>query len=332
MNGMTDEQRGEPPPDRTGVALRDPLPWQDLVQVVETAEETGYEIALVPEIRAREAFATVAGLTAATSRIRLGPGVLPITSRPPTLTAMGAATVHEAGGGRFVLGLGSGRARSGAVEMVREFVRQVRAVLRGETVTSAGPFPVEGFRLGMEPPRDPVPVWLAALGPRMVELAGEVGDGVLLNWCTPERVAKARKEAARGAERAGRDLADLTVAVYVRACLGPEEAHALAALAPAAAEYAGFPNYARQHEAMGLGEAARAAAQGDGRGAEALARALCVWGDRDQALSRLRGWRDAGADLVVVYPVSALEPLSSIMGTVLAAAPSPAGQGEPAER
>jgi alkanesulfonate monooxygenase SsuD/methylene tetrahydromethanopterin reductase-like flavin-dependent oxidoreductase (luciferase family) len=324
MSRMREESPSAPETGRTGVALREPLAWHDLLQVVETAEETGYEIALVPEIRGREAFGTLAGFAAATARIRLGPGVLPITSRPPTLTAMGAATVHEASGGRFVLGLGSGRATSGAVELVREYVRQVRAALRGEVVTASGPFPVKGFRLGMEPPQEPVPVWVAALGPRMVELAGEAGDGVLLNWCTPERVAKAREEVARGAERGGRDPAGVTVAAYVRACLGQEEAHALEALGPAAAEYAGFPNYARQLEAMGLGGPAGAAAAGDPRGGGALARALCVWGDRDDALSRLREWRDAGADLVVVYPVPALEPLSSILGTVLAAAPSPA--------
>jgi alkanesulfonate monooxygenase SsuD/methylene tetrahydromethanopterin reductase-like flavin-dependent oxidoreductase (luciferase family) len=318
-----------------GVAFREPLPWHELLQVVETAEETGYETALVPEIRGREALATLAGFAAATSRIRLGPGVLPITSRSPTLAAMGAATVHDASGGRFVLGLGAGRARSGAVELVREYVRQVRAALRGEVVSSRGPFPVEGFRLGLDPGAVPVPVWLAALGPRMVELAGELGDGVLLNWCTPERVAKAREELTRGAERSGRDPAELTVAVYVRACLGHEEGHALEALAPAAAEYAAFPGYSRQLEAMGLGEPARAAAAGDRRGGEALARALCVWGARSESLARLGEWREAGADLVVVYPVPVLEPLSSILGTVLAAAPSPAGvQGgsSPAER
>jgi 5,10-methylenetetrahydromethanopterin reductase len=324
MSTMRDEGQGDTESGRTGVALREPLLWHDLLQVVETAEETGYEIVLVPEIRGREAFATLAGFAAATARIRLGPGVLPITSRPPTLSAMGAATVHEASGGRFVLGLGSGRAQSGAVELVREYVGQVRTALRGEVVTASGPFPVRGFRLGMEPPAVPVPVWLAALGPRMVGLAGEVGDGVLLNWCTPERVAKAREEVARGAERAGRDPAGLTVGVYVRACLGHEEPHALEALGPAAAEYARLPNYARQLEAMGLGEPAEAAAAGDPREGEALARALCVWGDRDDALSRLQEWRDAGADLVVVYPVPALEPLSSILGTVLTAAPRPA--------
>jgi 5,10-methylenetetrahydromethanopterin reductase len=322
--GMDDQRRGEPATGRTGVALREPLAWHDLLQVVETAEETGYEVALVPEIRGREALATLAGFAAVTSRIRLGPGVLPITSRAPTLAAMGAATVHEASGGRFVLGVGAGQRRSGAVELVREYVRQVRAALRGEVVSSKGPFPVKGFRIGLDPGPEPVPVWLAALGPRMVGLAGEIGDGVLLNWCTPERVAKAREELARGAERSGRDPAEVTVAVYVRACLGHEEGHALEALAPAAAEYARFPNYARQFAMIGLGEHARAAASGDARGGEALARVLCVWGVRSEALSRLAEWRDAGADLVVVYPVPVLEPLSSIMGTVLAAAPSPA--------
>jgi alkanesulfonate monooxygenase SsuD/methylene tetrahydromethanopterin reductase-like flavin-dependent oxidoreductase (luciferase family) len=324
MSGMGGEKPGEPATGRTGVALREPLPWHDLLQVVEMAEETAYEVVLVPEIRGREAFATLVGFAGATARIRLGPGVVPITSRAPTLTAMGAATVHEASEGRFVLGLGSGRARSGAVELVREYVRQVRASLRGEVVSSGGPFPVEGFRLRIDPGPAPVPVWLAALGPRMVALAGEVGDGVILNWCTPDRVATAREELARGAERSGRNPAELTVAVYVRACLGHEEGHALEALAPAAAEYAGFPSYARQFEAMGLGEAAGAAAAGDSRGGEELARALCVWGSRSESLSRLGDWRDAGADLVVVYPVPAREPLSSILGTVLAAAPSPA--------
>jgi 5,10-methylenetetrahydromethanopterin reductase len=325
MSTMREESPSAPETGRTGVALREALAWHDLLQVVDTAEETGYEIVLVPEIRGRrEAFATLAGFAAATSRIRLAPGVLPMTSRPPTLAAMGAATVHEASGGRFVLGVGAGPARSGAVELVREYLRQVRAALRGEVVSSGGPFPIGGFRLSIDPGPIPVPVWLAALGPRMVELAGEIGDGVLLNWCTPERVARAREELRRGAERTGRDPAEVTLAVYVRACLGHEEGHALEALAPAAAEYAGFPSYARQLGELGLRKQARAAASGDPRAAKALARALCVWGSGKEALARLGEWRDAGADLVVVYPVPALEPLSSILGTVLAAAPSPA--------
>lgn len=296
------------------------MPWHDLVQVVETAEETGYDAVLVPEIRGREAFATLAGFASATTRIRLGSGVVPITSRPAVLTAMGAATVHEASGGRFVLGLGSGRARR--VETAREYVRRVRTVLAGEVVDGEEGF--RGFRLAFDPGPPPIPIWLAALGPRMTELAGEVADAVLLNWCTPDRVAKARDELSRGAEGAGRDHDTVKVAVYVRTCLGHEASQALQALGAAAAEYARFPDYARQFDLMGLGEPALAAARGDTTAALAMARALCVWGSREEAMSRFGEWRDAGADLVVVYPVPVLEVQSSLLGTVLAAAPSPA--------
>jgi 5,10-methylenetetrahydromethanopterin reductase len=172
-------------------------------------------------------------------------------------------------------------------------------------------------------------VWIAALGERMVGLAGEVADGVLLNICTPERVHSAREETARGAERAGRAPEDVTVAVYVRTCLSHEEPHALAALRAAVGEYAAVPHYRRQFEAMGLGEEAAMAAKAFEAGElsgvpEALVRAVCVWGTRQEALGRLDAYREAGADLVVVYPVPVLEPLSSLMGTVLAAAPSPA--------
>lgn len=300
--------------------MRESLPWHDLVQVVETAEETGYEIVLVPESRGRETFATLAGFASATTRIRLGSGVLPITSRPAALTAMGAATVNEASGGRFVLGLGSGRARR--VVTCREYVRRVRAALAGDEVDGGKGF--RSFRLTIDPGSDPIPLWLAALGPRMTELAGEVSDGALLNWCSPERVAKAREEIARGAESGGREPTNIVIAVYIRACLGHEESNALEALGSAAAEYARIPSYARQFDLMGLGEPAGAAVGGDASAAQSLAKALCVWGSRDEALRRFGEWRDAGADIVVVYPVPVLEPQSSILGTLLAAAPKPA--------
>src|ERR671925_276886 len=73
---------------RIGVALREPIPWHDLVQIVRTAEDTGYDALFVPEGVAREAFSTLAGLAAETSRIRLGTGVLPMTTRAGALTAM----------------------------------------------------------------------------------------------------------------------------------------------------------------------------------------------------------------------------------------------------
>lgn len=286
-------------PGRTGVVLRDPLPWPELRQVVETAEDTGYAAAFVPEITAREAFVTLAGFAAVTSRMHLGTGVVTLDARSAGTTAMAAASLQDLSGGRAVLGIGAGS--SGSLDAVRRYVGEVRSSI-GELEVA-------------EEARS-VPIWLGALGDRMVSLAGEIADGLLLNWCTPERVARAAPLAREAAGRAGRDPSAVTVAVYVRACLGVEEDVAAAALGAMVERYAAIPHYRRQFDAMGLGEAARAP--------QTTVRALTVSGGRTEALARFEAFREAGADLVLCYPVAALEPFSSIMGTVLAAAPDPA--------
>jgi 5,10-methylenetetrahydromethanopterin reductase len=320
---------------RTGVVLRDPLAWHDVVEIVEAAEDTGYEAVFVPEIAGREAFSTLAGFAVSTSRMGLGTGVVTVSSRSPTTTAMAAATVHDLSAGRMILGIGTGDTRAlarvpaGVLELTRRYVQVVREALSGHAVQAEDLFSVGGFRLALSSEYDPPPVWLGALGDRMIRLAAEVADGVLLNWCTPERVAAARRLIEEGAERAGRSPAEVTVAVYVRACLGLEEPVALEALREMTGLYASFPNYRRQFELMGLGQEASLAAKASTGGRlrdvpESLVRTLTVTGGRAEALARFEAFRDAGADLVLCYPVAALEPLSSVLGTVLAAAPSPA--------
>ncbi len=310
----------------TGLALRDPLPWSELLQIARTAERTGYGTLFLPEITGRDAFATLAGVAASTSSLRLGTGVVPIGSRSVATLAMAAATVHELSGGRLVLGLGTGPPSPGALGRLREGVRAVRAALSGQPI----PEPEGGsFRLSLDPGSPPPPVWVAALGPGAMRLAGEIADGVLLNWCPPERVAFAKDLIAEGARSAGRDPAEVEVGVYVRACVGQEPAHALAALRGAAARYAAYPAYLRQFEQCGLGEEAEAAARAylDGqadRVPESLVRRVCVLGEASEAIARLDAYRDAGADLPVVYPVPVLDPSSSILGTLFALAPHPA--------
>lgn len=314
------------PGARAGFALRDPLPWHDLVELVETAEQTGYEALFLPEIAGREAFSTLSGLAGVTSDLLLGTGVVTAVARRPQVTAMAAATVHERSGGRMVLGLGTGPAGPGSLDRLREYVTTVRAALSGEPVRLGGG---ETFRLSLDPGSKPIPIWIAALGPRSMRLAGEVADGVLLNWCPPERVPFARERIREGAEAAGRDPGAVTVAVYVRACVGQEEEVALPELRKAAGQYASYPAYHRQFEAVGLGEEAAAAAAALRAGEpervpERLVRAVCLLGDPGRAVAGLQAHRDAGADLPVVYPVPCLEPVSSIMGTLFALAPSPA--------
>lgn len=301
--------------------LRDPLPWDGLARLTRLGEDLGYAALFLPEIVARDAFAALAALAGETRGLLLGTGVLPMRSRTPLLTAMGAATVQERSSGRLVLGLGTGSVGRGALDELRRMVADVRSLLRGERVERDG-----GRRALALLPGARVPVWISAMGPRAFRLAGEVADGALLNWCTPERVAFARTEIAKGAEAAGRDPGSVILAVYVRSWVGQDAGAALAVLKAAAGEYAGYPAYARQFEQLGMGAEASSAAAAVRAGRpeaapDALVHAFTAFGDR--APERLAAYRQAGADLVLVYPVAVGDPAPSIEGTLRALAPGP---------
>ena len=233
-------------------------------------------------------------------------------SRSPMLTAMAAATVQERTGGRAVLGLGTGRR-----------CQAPRPPARARSARSAAP--VEGeVSLRRAGARADL-----AVGARTarVRLAGEIADGVLLNWCPPERVAQARAAVSEAAPPPGRDPAE-RARRRVRAReprRGPRAADL--ALREAAAQYASYPAYARQFDAVGLGdEAARCRAGASGsrpgraRGPPAGRHAP---GDPAAAAGRLEEYRDAGADLPVVYPVAAGDgPRASLTATIRALAPA----------
>jgi 5,10-methylenetetrahydromethanopterin reductase len=300
-------------PRGTAVALRDPHPWPAFAGAARLAEELGFAGIFLPEISGRDSLAALAALAGETSSVALGSGVIPMTSRSPMLTAMAAATVHERSGGRAILGIGTGPAAPGALDRLAELVRDVRGLLVNEVSLALS---------------GPVPIWISALGPRALRLAGAVADGVLLNWCPPERVVQARAAVAEGAATAGRTASDVTVAVYVRASLGPDRAAAESALRRAAGEYASYPAYARQFAAVGLEAEASAAAGAHRAGVpadvpEALVRAVSLPLEPVEAATRLAEYRGAGADLAVVYPVVAGEdPGVSLIDTMRALAPS----------
>jgi len=288
----------------TAFALRDPVPWRAFAGLVRDGEALGYGTVFLPEITGRDTLVALGAVAGETRRLRLGTGIAPMGARIPLLTAMAAAAVQERSAGRLVLGLGTGPAAPGSLERLRALIGQLRSLFAGEAVDlEDGP-----RRLTLLPP-DPIPIWIAALGPKAVRMAAEVADGVLLNWCTPERVAAARRAIGEHAAAVGRDPADVTVGVYVRGSLVDDDEAATLALRTAAGEYASYPAYARQFDAMGLGAEARAAvaAYRSGRPLdvpEPLVRAVCLPGDPAEARDRVGAYRDAGADLPVVYPVS----------------------------
>jgi 5,10-methylenetetrahydromethanopterin reductase len=309
----------------TAFAVRDPWAWADFAALAGEGESMGYRAVFLPEIAGRDAFAALAGLAGETRNLVLGTGIVPMGSRTALLTAMGAATVQERSAGRMILGIGTGPAVPGALDRLRGLVATLRALFAGEQVGLE-----RGYARLSLTPHPPPPVWISALGPRALRLAGEVADGVLLNWATPERVAAAAAQVRESAEAAGRDPRAVTVAVYVRANLGGDPAAAMADLRAAVGEYASFPAYARQFETMGLGAEAGAAAAAHGAGRpgdvpEAFVRAVCVAGDPSVARDRLQAYLDAGADLPGVYPVvnadAGTDGANAVSGTLQALAP-----------
>jgi alkanesulfonate monooxygenase SsuD/methylene tetrahydromethanopterin reductase-like flavin-dependent oxidoreductase (luciferase family) len=267
-----------------GFALRDPYPWHDLAELAAAGEAGGFTALFLPEVGTRDTLVTLAALAGETDRLTLATGVVPLASRSPALLASAAATVQERSGGRFVLGLGTGPSRPGALGRLRATVQALRAAFSGGT----GQVDHETVRCALPLPFPPE-IWVAALGPRATRLAGEVADGVLLNWCTPERVAAAVEQVAAGAAAAGRNPSDITIAVYVRAAL---TAGSAAAARTAAAEYASYPAYRAQFVTMGI----------DPDDAAAVVAGVML-DDPATARERVGVYRAAGADLPVVYPV-----------------------------
>jgi 5,10-methylenetetrahydromethanopterin reductase len=307
-------------PSGTAFALRDPLAWDDLTAIVRASEDAGYGALFLPEIAGRDAFVTLGALAGETRHLLLGTGVVPMGSRTTMLTAMAAATVHEHSRGRLILGIGTGGVTTGALAELRASVEGLRRLLEGEAVELEG----RARRLTLVAGSS-VPIWISALGPRAMRLAGEIADGLILNWCPPERVAVAAERIREGAERAGRDPGEVAISVYVRSWVGEDEGDAWPALRRDTAQYASYPAYARQFEQVGLGAEADAAARALKAGRledvpEALVRAACAIGDGAQA--RIEAYREVGADLPVVYPVATADVAVSIESTLSALAPA----------
>jgi 5,10-methylenetetrahydromethanopterin reductase len=235
---------------RIGVGLdaRLQLPFAELRHVAQDAERLGFESLWTPAGGVPDAFHVCAAWAQDTT-LHTGISVVPAARMwTPLSLAAQAATLGQLSEGRFVLGIGTGG--YGAtfwksvglpdrpVAVMRDYAITVRALLRGETVTYEGPgVHLDRVALGV---RDlpPVPVYLAALGPQMLRLAGSCADGALLNWATPERIAQSRELVAEGAARAGRDVGDVTMTMYIRVCIDDDVDAARRALAEQVLGYA----------------------------------------------------------------------------------------------
>jgi probable F420-dependent oxidoreductase len=283
------------------------------VERVKLAEELGYEACYVTHINARESLTVLTHYAAHTSRIRLGTGVVPIYTRTPATMAQTAATIDEISGGRLDLGLGvshrpvvegwHGQTIDRPASEMREYVAIVRAILRGEE-PPAGEKWRTGFRLGMDP-RPDLRILVAALSPRMLELAGEIADGVVLWLCTPRYIADVVvPQVRKGREKAGRDLEGFDVVAAVPSACTDDAAAAWAAQRRDLLTYFSLPFYRAMIERSGfaadIAAFDEAAGSGDGEAMQAaisddFLAALTAVGDAGGVRAGLQRYRDAGA-------------------------------------
>ena len=198
---------------RLGIELNDWLDLPGRVALARWAEQAGFDAAYVAEITDPDAFVTCAMAVDATSRIRLGTCIIQIGPRTAPMLASGAAAVERLGPGRFALGIGvsseaiisgwHGLDFARPLERARETVLAVRKLLAGERSNEAGAqVRSKGFRLAFPPP-EPSPIHLAALNPAMLALAGEVADGVWLNYVPVDRIGTVVGIVRDAAEAAG---------------------------------------------------------------------------------------------------------------------------------
>ena len=227
---------------RVALYLQDKHPIRDGMNYVRYAEQRGFEAVWQAESRlVREATVPLAAFAAVTSRIKLASGVIPIWTRNVGLLAATFCTLDELAPGRVVLGLGAwweplaakvGVHREHPLQAMREVVTATRRLLAMERVSYHGEFVhLDDVEIdivhGDRSPRR-VPIYVGATGLKMMEVAGEIGDGVVLNYMvSPEYSKRALEALAAGAERAGRSVADIDRPQLVVCSVDPDREVAL---------------------------------------------------------------------------------------------------------
>jgi 5,10-methylenetetrahydromethanopterin reductase len=302
------------------IASHSGLPPAGVGAVAQAAELAGFSAVFVAEGHG-DALALCHPVAAATRHARVGTAITNAALRPPVLAAKTAAQLDHASDGRFILGLGTANsimnARFGLepfapLAMIEEYTGVVRAVLAGRPAGYEG----RVFRTGMVPLDSPplragLPVYLAALGPRMLQLAGRIADGVILNLMSPAQAGEAARVVRASARAAGRDPASVEITCVVHCCLADTGADAAAARA-VVPRYVLHPAAPRLFGELNGGPSLHGVRErvlaGDRAGAtdavpQQVADGFVARGGADECLVRVTEYLAAGVDLPILFPM-----------------------------
>jgi F420-dependent oxidoreductase-like protein len=310
---------------------------EEQLAAVQAAERLSYDSVWTAEAYGSDAATILAWLAGQTSRIRLGSAIFQIPGRSAAMTAMTAATIDQLSGGRMILGLGTsgpqvsegwhGQRFGRQLQRTREYFDVVRMALSRERVVYKGETlqlplpdgPGKPLKLTIAPVQQRIPIYLAAIGPRNTALAGEIADGWLPTFFSPEHVGMFRRRLEEGAAAAGRTLERFEVAPQVSVHIGDDLESARNLMRPALALYIGGMGSRQQNFYNALVceygfEDAAARVQDlylDGRREEAMAAIpdalvdlVSLVGPREMVAERLAAYRDAGVGTLLVSPLA----------------------------
>ncbi|GAB3161231.1 LLM class flavin-dependent oxidoreductase [Amycolatopsis stemonae] len=316
------------------------------------AEKLGLDVCWVAEAWGSDAPSALGYLAARTDRIQLGSGIIQLGTRTPVAIAQAALTLADLSGGRFALGLGPsgpqvieglhGVPFAKPLTRMRETVEIIRQAIAGEKISFSGktfeiPLPGEARAMRLSTPPNPdIPIYLATLSPKLLELTGEVADGWLGTSFVPEGASAYFEHLDAGLAKAGRTRKDIDVCQgaevafadnedELRAMVGGRKKELAFSLGGMGSASTNFYNnaYSRQGWADVAAEVRERWQAGDRDGATALVTDEMVLGTtligtEEMVRARLRVWRDTGIDTVRLYPAGeTLEARLTTLGRAL---------------
>ena len=320
----------------------------DLIAVAQAADRLGYHSFWTGESWGRDAFTVLTMLACHTERIGLGTGIVTVYSRTPGLIAQSIASLDCISGGRAILGLGSsgriviedwhGVKFDYPVSRTREYIEIVRMALAGGRVNYDGRFyQLKRFRMGVAPVQERIPIYIASLGQRNLELTGELADGWLPIWTHSEKLPEIKEPLLAALTAAGRQPGEMTTAPQILSCASDDEETVANAIRQARAHmafYIGgmgryyydlFCRYGYQAE----GDAVRRAWAEQDRAAAAeaitdeMVDSITAIGTPDECRRKMDRFRANGVDMpLVAFPHGADR--DTMLGTLEALAPAKA--------
>ncbi|MBI5947713.1 MAG: LLM class flavin-dependent oxidoreductase [Chloroflexi bacterium] len=306
----------------SGVALTGASVEEHVRTAVE-AERDGYTTGWVTEVSGADAVTVMAAAAIATTTLRLSTGIVSTYVRSPYLAAMTFHSLADLSGGRVAAGFGTstpaivtgwhGIPFERPLATTREFVDLFRKLLAGERVKSSGRFEIRGASLRGPAKGGPMRVYLAALNDGMLSLAGEIADGVILNFPTPGYARHALEVLDASLARAGRSRESFEVVANFRAGTGDFDGLANV-LRRELVTYLLAPVYQKVFTADGFGDEVKIALERWGAGdratavsgiSDAFVDEHSAFGTEEEVLARVQGFLDLGIDSAVLFPVVA---------------------------